>query len=47
MTNHLTNEWGNGVRIAAVETAVIEGNFDWILVRVTTDDGSSGLGEAY
>ncbi|ACM05929.1 putative isomerase [Thermomicrobium roseum DSM 5159] len=47
MTDHLTNEWGNGVRIAAVETAVIEGNFDWILVRVTTDDGSSGLGEAY
>jgi L-alanine-DL-glutamate epimerase-like enolase superfamily enzyme len=47
MTDYLTNEWGNGVRIAAVETAVIEGNFDWILVRVTTDDGSSGLGEAY
>jgi hypothetical protein len=40
MTDHLTNEWGIGVRIAAVETAVIEGNCDWILVRVTAEHGS-------
>jgi L-alanine-DL-glutamate epimerase-like enolase superfamily enzyme len=26
---------------------VIEGNFDWVLVRVDTDAGVSGLGEAY
>jgi gluconate/galactonate dehydratase len=27
--------------------ATIKGNFDWILVRVETDEGSYGLGEAY
>jgi L-alanine-DL-glutamate epimerase-like enolase superfamily enzyme len=35
------------VRITDVQTAVIEGNFDWILVRVSTDEGVTGLGEAY
>lgn len=35
------------MRITDVRTAVIAGNFDWILVRVSTDDGLTGLGEAY
>jgi L-alanine-DL-glutamate epimerase-like enolase superfamily enzyme len=35
------------VRITDVQTAVIEGNFDWVLVRIYTDEGITGLGEAY
>ena len=35
------------MKITDVRTAVVEGNFDWVLVRVETDEGISGLGEAY
>jgi L-alanine-DL-glutamate epimerase-like enolase superfamily enzyme len=35
------------VRITNVSTAVVEGNFPWVLVRVETDKGVTGLGEAY
>jgi L-alanine-DL-glutamate epimerase-like enolase superfamily enzyme len=35
------------VQITDVQTAVIEGNFDWVLVRISTDEGFAGLGEAY
>jgi L-alanine-DL-glutamate epimerase-like enolase superfamily enzyme len=35
------------LRIENVRTAVIQGNFPWVLVRVDTDAGVSGLGEAY
>ena len=35
------------MRIVDIKTAVLAGNFDWILVRVETDEGLSGLGEAY
>ncbi len=35
------------MKITDVRTAVIAGNFDWVLVRVDTDEGISGLGEAY
>lgn len=35
------------MKIADVKTAVIRGNFEWILVRVYTNDGIIGLGEAY
>ncbi len=35
------------MKITNVSTAVIAGNFDWVLVRVDTDEGISGLGEAY
>jgi L-alanine-DL-glutamate epimerase-like enolase superfamily enzyme len=35
------------VKITDVRTAVIKGNFEWVLVRVDTDEGISGLGEAY
>ena len=35
------------MKITNVSTAVIKGNFPWVLVRVDTDAGISGLGEAY
>jgi L-alanine-DL-glutamate epimerase-like enolase superfamily enzyme len=35
------------MRITDVRTAVIDGNFPWVLVRVETDTGVTGLGEAY
>src|SRR3954447_6921624 len=43
----LLNHTGAVVKITNISTAVIEGNFDWVLVRVDTDAGVSGLGEAY
>jgi L-alanine-DL-glutamate epimerase-like enolase superfamily enzyme len=38
---------GRDVEITGVETCVVEGNFDWNLVRVHTDAGVTGLGESY
>ncbi len=35
------------MKITRVSTAVIGGNFDWVIVRVETDEGVTGLGEAY
>ena len=35
------------MKITKVSTAVIAGNFPWVLVRVETDEGITGLGEAY
>ncbi|MCX7384521.1 MAG: mandelate racemase/muconate lactonizing enzyme family protein [Alphaproteobacteria bacterium] len=35
------------MKIINVRTAIIEGNFPWVLVKVDTDLGISGLGEAY
>jgi len=35
------------MHITDIKTAVVRGNFDWVLVRVYTDEGLSGLGEAY
>ena len=35
------------VKITDVQTAVISGNFDWVLVKIVTDEGVTGLGEAY
>src|SRR3954464_15750176 len=36
------------MKITALHTAVIEGNYDWTFVRIDTDaDGLSGLGECY
>lgn len=37
----------NAMKITNIATATIAGNFPWVLVRVETDDGVSGLGEAY
>lgn len=33
------------VKITDVRTAAVQGNFEWILVRVYTDGGLMGLGE--
>ena len=35
------------MKITNVRTAVIDGNFPWVLVRIETDKGITGLGEAY
>lgn len=35
------------MKITNVSTAVVQGNFPWVLVKVETDDGVTGLGEAY
>lgn len=35
------------MKIINVATAVIDGNFPWVLVRIETDRGVTGLGEAY
>jgi len=35
------------MRITSVTTAVVEANFDYTFVRVETDDGSFGTGEAF
>jgi L-alanine-DL-glutamate epimerase-like enolase superfamily enzyme len=35
------------MKITDVRTATIQGNFEWILVRVLTDEGLVGLGECY
>ena len=35
------------MKITRVSTAVIAGNFPWVLVRIETDKGTVGLGEAY
>ena len=35
------------MKITKVRTAVIDGNFPWVLVRVETDAPVTGLGEAY
>lgn len=35
------------MKIIGLQSTVVQGNFDWIFVRVDTDDGLSGLGEAY
>lgn len=35
------------MRISKVSTAVMESNFDWTIVKVETDDGIKGYGEAF
>jgi L-alanine-DL-glutamate epimerase-like enolase superfamily enzyme len=41
--------WGRvlSMKITGVRTTIVQGNFDWILIRVETDEGLSGLGESY
>ncbi|AEN04775.1 mandelate racemase/muconate lactonizing enzyme family protein [Halolamina sp.] len=47
-SNHSTNRApARDVEITGIDTAVVEGNFDWNLVRVHTDAGVSGIGESY
>ncbi|MGH2551891.1 MAG: mandelate racemase/muconate lactonizing enzyme family protein [Thermomicrobiales bacterium] len=35
------------MKITRVSTAVVAGNFPWVLVKIETDAGYTGLGEAY
>src|SRR5215472_6992414 len=35
------------MKIIGLKSAVVEGNFDWTLVRVETDEGIRGLGESF
>ena len=35
------------MNITNLTTAVVEANFDWILIKVETDDGITGYGEAF
>lgn len=35
------------MKITRLKTAVIEGNFDWTLVRLETDEGLQGMGECF
>ena len=35
------------MRITQLTTAVVEANFDWTFIKVETDDGITGYGEAY
>jgi L-alanine-DL-glutamate epimerase-like enolase superfamily enzyme len=47
-SNHATNRAPErDVAITDIETCVVEGNFEWNLVRVHTDAGVVGLGESY
>jgi len=38
---------GPSLKITDIRTAAIQGNFEWILVRIYTDEGLVGLGECY
>ncbi len=48
-TMGVTGERGGGrdVEITDVQTAMVDGNFPWTLVRIYTDAGVAGTGEAY
>jgi len=48
-TMGVTRERGGGrdVTITDIQTAMVDGNFPWTLVRVYTDAGVAGTGEAY
>ncbi|QKY21467.1 mandelate racemase/muconate lactonizing enzyme family protein [Halolamina sp. CBA1230] len=48
-TMGVTSERGDGrdVEITDVQTAMVDGNFPWTLVRIYTDAGVAGTGEAY
>lgn len=35
------------MKISAIKTAVVEANFDWTFIRVETNTGLTGLGEAF
>jgi L-alanine-DL-glutamate epimerase-like enolase superfamily enzyme len=35
------------LKITRLKTAVVEGNFNWTLVRIATDEGIQGLGECF
>ncbi|MGZ0747327.1 mandelate racemase/muconate lactonizing enzyme family protein [Haloparvum sp. AD34] len=46
--NHATDRpESQDVAITKIESAVVDGNFEWNLVKVHTDAGVTGVGEAY
>jgi len=47
-SNHATDRPnGHDVAITEIESAVVDGNFEWNLVKVHTDVGVTGIGESY
>jgi gluconate/galactonate dehydratase len=47
-SNQITNRTEDrDVAITDVKTCVVEGNFEWNLIKVETDAGVTGIGEAY
>lgn len=38
---------GRNIEITGIETCVVEGNFDWNIVKIQTDTGVTGIGESY
>jgi gluconate/galactonate dehydratase len=47
-SNHSTDRTADReVEITDIETCVVEGNFEWNLIKVETDAGVTGIGEAY
>lgn len=47
-SNHASNRASDrDIEITDIETGVVKGNFEWNLVKVHTDEGSTGIGEAY
>src|SRR6266545_2021101 len=38
---------GSGMKITRISTAVMEANFDWVIVKVETDEKITGYGEAF
>ncbi len=45
--NHATRTADREVEITGIEPCVVEGNFEWNLVKVHTDAGVTGIGESY
>lgn len=47
-SNRITNRASErDVRITDIKTCVVEGNFEWNLIKIETDAGVTGIGEAY
>ncbi|MCO8245375.1 MULTISPECIES: mandelate racemase/muconate lactonizing enzyme family protein [unclassified Haladaptatus] len=47
-SNHTTNRGeARDVQITDITTAVVEGNFEWNLIKIETDAGVTGIGESY
>ncbi|WP_436347113.1 mandelate racemase/muconate lactonizing enzyme family protein [Natronorubrum sp. FCH18a] len=47
-SNQITNrDESRDVEITDIKTCVVEGNFEWNLIKVETDAGVTGIGESY
>jgi L-alanine-DL-glutamate epimerase-like enolase superfamily enzyme len=45
--NYATRTADREVEITGIDTCVVEGNFEWNLIKIETDAGVTGIGEAY